>query len=398
MRRTWRDAEFCWALSMRIFSALLFPTAFLMMATAAEGGHELPVYPSYYPQEIRVEPVEPGNAARLLATGKLHAYVGRAPAFAGDRPEYVHDIESLHSLVVLSVNPASRLARDEDSACAIVETMTRSLTAGTEGFVFHPYPVGPLHGDFLHHADLADAAKRRYPEASTGRQGVSISDVRVRARGELAKRLVASRRQGTAAQWDAALDEFVVADLVAAPVFNLNGWQPAPWKKMGWYQAYRALADGLADVPSRRRADEVAARLQKGDYRTTVEKLNLERDLVSLLTSGCRKAVVGYTVKKEYFSAEFTSGIENIAFDSHAGLNSAVFIRSVKLKDLPWNGWLRLGVATKPAAAWNPVAGFTDGAGRLIWFMAGDPAFFPEPYNQSWSVNRIGGVQFTPGE
>ena len=383
---------------MRKFSALVVPTALLMMAAAAEGGHELPVYPSYYPQEIRIEPVEPGTAARLLAAGKLHAYVGAAPAFDGDRPEFVHHVESLDSLVVLSVNPASPLARDEDSACAAIKAMTRSLAAGGERFVFHPYPVGPLHGDFLHHADLADAAKRRYLEASTDLQGVSISDIRVRAQGDLAKRLVASRRQGTAAQWDAALEEIVVAELVASPVFNLNGWQPAPWGKMGWYQAYRVLADGLADVASRHRAGEVAARLQRGDYRTTVEKLNLERDLVSLLTGGCRKAVVGYTVKREYFSAEFTSGIENIAFDSHAGLNSAVFIRTVKLKDLPWNGWLRLGIATKPTAAWNPVAGFTDEAGRLIWFTAGDPAFFPEPYNQSWSVNRIGGVQFTAGE
>ncbi|HJO71737.1 MAG: hypothetical protein QF639_02575 [Rhodospirillales bacterium] len=383
---------------MRKFSALLFPAAFLVMATAAEGGHELPVYPSYYPQEIRVEPVEPGNAARLLAAGKLHAYVGAAPAFDGDRPEFVHDIGSLHSLVVLSVNPASRLARDEDPACAVVETMTRSLAAGAEGFVFHPYPVGPLHGDFLHHADLADAAKRRYVEASADSQGASISNIRVKAEGNVAKRLAASREQGTAARWDLTLAEARVADFVASPVFNLNGWRPVPWGKMGWYQAYKVLAGGLADGPPRKSADRMAARLQKGDYRTTVEKLNLERDLVSLLASGCRKAVVGYTVKREYFSAEFTSGIENIAFDSHGGLNSAVFVRTVKLKDLPWNGWLRLGIATRPDAAWNPVAGFTDGAGRLIWHTVGDPAFFPEPYNQSWSVNRIGGVQFAVDE
>ena len=103
---------------MRIFSALLFPAALLMMAAAAQGGHELPVYPSYYPQEIRVEPTEPDAAARLLAAGKLHAYIGAAPAFAGDRPEFLHHIESLDSLVVLTLNPASPLARNEDSACA----------------------------------------------------------------------------------------------------------------------------------------------------------------------------------------------------------------------------------------------------------------------------------------
>ena len=381
---------------MRIFSALLFPAALLMMAAAAQGGHELPVYPSYYPQEIRVEPTEPDAAARLLAAGKLHAYIGAAPAFAGDRPEFLHHIESLDSLVVLTLNPASPLARNEDSACAALKAMTRSLVTGGEGFEFHPYPVGPLHGDFLQHADLADAAKRRTLEAGSSGPVAAKSGIRVKASGDLAKRLAQPRWQAATAQWDAALEEVEVADLVASPVFNLNGWQPVPWGKTGWYQAYRILADGLTDGVSEKRAGEVAARLQKGDYRTTVEKLNLERDLVSLLAGGCRKAVVGYSVKREYFSAEFTSGIENIAFDSHAGINSAVFVRTVKLKDLPWNGWLRLGIATKPAAAWNPVAGFTDEAGRLIWFMAGDPAFFPEPYNQSWSVNRIGGVQFAP--
>lgn len=383
---------------MRKFSALLVPAIFLMMAAAAEGGHELPVYPSYYPQEIRIEPAAPKAAAGLLAEGKLHAYVGAAPAFSGDRPQFVHHIESLDSLVVLSLNPASRLAKDAQTACAAVKAMTRSLAAGGEGFEFNPYPVGPLHGDYLHHADLADAAKRRYLEAETSGPGAANSDIKVKAMGPLAAKLVASRWQAATAEWDASLAEVEVAGLVAAPVFNLNGWQPAPWGKTGWYQAYKVLADGLAIESSRKRAGEVAARLQKGDYRTTVEKLNLERHLVSLLTDGCRKAIVGYTVTREYYSAEFTSGIENIAFDSHAGINSAVFVRTVKLKDLPWNGWLRLGIATKPSAAWNPVAGFTDEAGRLIWFTAGDPAFFPEPYNQSWSVNRIGGVKFTAGE
>ena len=33
------------------------------------------------------------------------------------------------------------------------------------------------------------------------------------------------------------------------------------------------------------------------------------------------------------------------ASDSQAGFNSAIFLRTVKLKDFPWNGWLRLGIA-----------------------------------------------------
>ena len=128
------------------------------------------------------------------------------------------------------------------------------------------------------------------------------------------------------------------------------------------------------------------------------ERLNLERELVSLLTGGCEKVVIGYTVKREYFSSEYSSGVENIAFDSHTGFNSPIFIRTVKLKDFPWNGWLTLGVGSPPAAAWNPIGGFTDRAGRLLWSTLGDSGLFPEPYGAGWSVNRIGSVESTSGE
>jgi hypothetical protein len=61
----------------------------------------------------------------------------------------------------------------------------------------------------------------------------------------------------------------------------------------------------------------------------------------------------------------------------------------VKLKDFLWNGWLRLGIDTAPAAAWNPVAGFSDTPGRLIWAALGEPALLPVPYNASWVPNRV---------
>ncbi|PYN17523.1 MAG: hypothetical protein DME05_04355, partial [Candidatus Rokuibacteriota bacterium] len=64
----------------------------------------------------------------------------------------------------------------------------------------------------------------------------------------------------------------------------------------------------------------------------------------------------GYTVRREALNVEYSEGVENIAYDALTGLNSAIFIRDVKLKDFPWNGWLRLGVETKPTSAWNPVA------------------------------------------
>lgn len=69
----------------------------------------------------------------------------------------------------------------------------------------------------------------------------------------------------------------------------------------------------------------------------------------------------------------------------------------MKLKDLPWNGWLRLGVNTPPVAAWNPIAGLTDTTGRLLWHIVGDVAFFPAPYSGDWVVNRIADYQALRG-
>ena len=106
--------------------------------------------------------------------------------------------------------------------------------------------------------------------------------------------------------------------------------------------------------------------------------------------------VAGYTVKREYFNAEFSAGVENIAFDALEGFNSPMFLRTVKLKDFPWNGWLQLGLDGRPARAWNPIGGFTDPFGRLMWFAIGDPAAIPSPYDAAWMLNRISEVEASP--
>ena len=72
-----------------------------------------------------------------------------------------------------------------------------------------------------------------------------------------------------------------------------------------------------------------------------------------------------------------------------SGLNSPVFLRTVKLKDYPWNGKLHLAVREPSKAAWNPIGGFTDVMGRLIWSAVGDPAMISFPFNASWMPNRV---------
>ncbi|HSA81274.1 MAG TPA: hypothetical protein VLE23_10660 [Geminicoccaceae bacterium] len=373
---------------MRTVAGIAVLGAAMTVPGAAEAGHEMPIYPSYYPQEIRIEPVDPAEAGRALAEGRIHAYVGEIAGLPAGAEETVDFVESLGSFVLVRVNPDSPRAVDAEVRCALAAQAVAALERDQDDFRFHPYPVNPLHADYLHHFDLAARAKERFgepPAASTDR-------LTVRAGGTLAERLVPERWTPAAEDWDVAVEEIGLDDLIAASRFDFLGWMGPPWLKAGWFHAWLLLAPTLPDPALRERAAAAFLRLQRGDYRSTVERINLERDLLGLLTADCGTTVAGYGVQRWYYNADYSAGVENIGYDSHAGLRSAIFIRTVKLKDFPWNGWLTLGVPEAPAAAWNPLGGFSDPAGRLIWLTLGDPALFPEPYGALWSVNRIGDV------
>jgi hypothetical protein len=355
----------------------------VLAAGSAEAGHELPFYPSYYPQEIRLEAVDPGAAPAELEKGALHAYVGRDPLAGGALPASLRSVESLGSYVVVRFNGAASAWRDREARCAAASRVVAGAPA-TTAYVFHPYPVTPFHADYLHHADLAGAAtKARAPRAGSA---PAAPPIRWRAAG-----------QPAAAEWDAAVEELELDDLLAPYRMSLNGWLGPPWLKEGWFHAYLLHAGTLTDDVARRAVEGIYRRLQTGAHDSPRERLNLERRLVSLLGAGCERVVVGYTVRRELFNAEFSDGVENVAHDAHSGLSSPIFLRTVKLKDFPWNGWLRLGIATRPAAAWNPVGGFTDAAGRLVWFAVGDPAFFPAPQSATWIGNRVTTASVSPG-
>lgn len=381
---------------MKGLAALVALLAALILVTVAKGGHELAIYPSYYPHEIQIRTVAPGEAAGLLRGSRIHAYVGSESGFIAASPDSIRAVESLGSFVIVRVNPKSALARDEASACAVARTVVRDIAGKGADFILHPYPVTPFHGDYLQHADLAAAAKARLSGGSPTPSRANRS-LKVRARGELATRLV--RRSGSTddADWDAEVEGIDAAGLVAAATVTMNGWIGPPWLRTGWFHAALLLA-GSADDPERQsRVEAGLRRLEARAYGDEIERINLERDVVSLLAGSCHKTVAGYTVRREYISVDYYAGIENIAYDSIEGLSSPMFIRTVKLKDFPWNGWLALGIDAKPTAAWNPIGGFTDGFGRLMWFALGDPALIPSPYDGRWMLNRISDVQSNSG-
>jgi hypothetical protein len=356
----------------RVSLAVLLAAATL---TVARGGHELPVYPSYYPHEIEIATIAPERAAALLIEGKLHAYPGGAPRFGATPPEDVRSVETLGSFVLVRANPA----KDEHAACAATRAAVQGL-ASSPGMIFHPYPVVPMHGDYLYHVDLAEAAKSRFPA------GANVSPLKLKAASESARRLMPEGWAAASdADWDVEIVDVDAAQLAGRHAVAFNGWLEPPWLRAGWYQA-ALLLGGRDDAERITRLEEIVDE-------NPVERINRERELASALATRCHAAVAGFTLKREYYNAEFSAGIENIGYDAIEGFASPIFLRTVKLKDFPWNGWLALGVPDAPVAAWNPIGGFSDRFGRLMWFAVGDPSLIPSPYASAWMLNRASEIR-----
>ena len=304
----------------------------------AHAGHEFPFYPSFYPQEITVEALDAQAAAQRLAKGTLHAYAGTLET----------DLAKTAAVASLGGYVIARVDRD---ACAAARGLKPALPAGA---VWHPYPVTPFHADYLHHADRAEAA-RAGAAADKKQTKVQIEVVEAR-------------------------------ELMAKASAHYNGWSGPPWLRQGWFHAYLLLAPAVTDV----RIENAARRLMRGDYRSLEERINLERNLVELLQARCERLVLGYTVRRERYGADYSQGVENVGYDALEGLASAIFPRTVKLRDFPWNGWLNVAAPAPPSSAWNPVGGgFGDAFGRLVWSALADPAFLPSPHGGGWIENRV---------
>ena len=364
----------------RSFASLLLLLAAL--ASRADAGHEIPYYPSFYPQEIALTVAEPAAAARLFAKNAIHAYLGPLAAPKGAELAWT---ESFRAYVVLTFNPASRAFADARERCAVAARLAPALATSKGEYVVYPYPVTPWHEDYAHHADLVEAARARAAMAG------AIPRLRV-------SRSVAGLSPGPAwrpadGEWDATLEEVPLDQLLRGEATRLDGWMGPPWFKQGWFHAHALSARAVTEPGARSAVEETYARRVRGDYASATERLNLERRLVSLVTRGCERMPLGYALRREAVSDTYSEGVENVGFDTQWGLASGVFFRTVKLKDFPWNGWLRVATATRPAAAWNPVGGFTDETGAIMWSIVADAAVLPEPYGGSWLPNRVRAVE-----
>jgi hypothetical protein len=359
----------------------LWCVAALALSTTAKAGDEVSYYPSFYPQEIRIEPLDPATAAIEFVNKAhtLHAYVGTAANFGDEFPAFLKSVVSLRSLIAVSVNPKSTHAQGRDARCRAVSQAAQVL-AKQPDVVPYRYPVTPYHADYLGHADLVAEIKA---EAAGGAQ---ISPLKLRT--PWGTQMPLPQGSVDALNWDLDIVELPLGELLRQAGVGANIWQAQPWAKEGWFQAYHILRPGIGDAAQAERADSIYQRLTLGEFKDEVDRINYQRTLVATLSESCERAVIGYRLRRELYNDDFSNGIENIASDSQFGLNSPVFVRTIKLKDFPWNGWLRVGIDERATAAWNPIAGFTDTVGRLIWSAVGDDAFLPITYNSNWLRNR----------
>jgi hypothetical protein len=353
--------------SVRLLAATLIAalalTGLLLVTVPARAGHELTFYPSFYPHEIDVRFVaSPSTVPAMFRKNTLHAWVGGDPFAPGATPPTIRWAESLRGFVMLTFPRATSAFADADSRCAAGAQVAQAL-GDAAPFVVHPYAVTPFDDDYVFHADLIQKARER----AAGKAP------RVRATGALAHALAKANLPTGGRDADAVLEE------VELPVSTTP-----PWAKKGWYHAWLLQSSPAA----RAAAADAYRRRVDGDWRTPADRVNLERRIVAQSSAACERVVLGYTLRREPLNDDYAEGIENVAADSQAGIASPLFVRTVKLKDFPWNGWLRVGVPGRPRAAWNPIGGFTDAPGRLVWSAVGDDPLLFDPDSGRLIPNR----------
>src|SRR5262245_19431607 len=266
----------------------------LVAAIPAQAGHEIPFYPSFYPQEITVLSAAPETALRLFEKKTLHAYVGPDPFRGATSPAHVERAESLDGYVVLTLNRDAPGMTEPGARCAAAWRTLRALARAKGAWVVFPYPVTPFHADFVDHFDLVEAVRKRLRpvEGDTG-----AAPLRVRATGRTADLIRSAGLRPANGAWDASLEEVPLSSLLAGQEGRANGRPWPPWAKMGWFHAYLLFAGERGTGTSTMR--EAFDRRLRGDWASDGERVALERRIAMNAPGECDRVVAGYTVRSE---------------------------------------------------------------------------------------------------
>src|SRR5216117_1745349 len=104
----------------------LILAAGLALLGVANAGHEFPFYPSFYPQEIKVEALDGRAAAKRLADGTLHGYAAGELA-AGVDPGKIGTVTSLGGYVVVTFDARAPGLEERSARCAAARGMKGAL-------------------------------------------------------------------------------------------------------------------------------------------------------------------------------------------------------------------------------------------------------------------------------
>lgn len=373
---------------VRTLAAIALILMFVVEGVPVRAGHEASFNPSYYPQALHIETVEPAAAPGLLTRAAIHAFVGEDLFPGRALPPEISAITSLGSYLVLTFNPTATRFHDRAARCTTAAQVTAVLARAGGRYVVHPYPVLPYHADYLEHADLAERAIRHVHGGSVNGVTVEQATLSIAPQGPLAEDAMKGLWPPARTNWEATLAAIDVGDLLMAQGQGLAGVS-VPWLKEGWFHAHLLLAPYVSDPEAKAAIEQLYVRLRTHDYHRSEERITVARDLVARLQQGCERVIVGYTQRRSYVNVNYNDGIENVGFDSQLGLASGIFVRTAKLKAFPWNGELRIGMAKPPQDAWTPFGGFRDPFGRLLWAAVGDPAMLPRPAGMGWIPNRV---------
>src|SRR5262249_50092018 len=139
----------------------------------------VPYYPSFYPQEIRIEPLDPQAAGRefLNTRDPLHAYIGAPPQFSSEPPASLKSVVSLASFITARMPAQSTDAATRQPRCRALASAAAALAAQPDA-VAQLYPITPYHADYISHVDRI-AELKPDPAQPSAASRVSVEDVAV---------------------------------------------------------------------------------------------------------------------------------------------------------------------------------------------------------------------------
>lgn len=380
---------------------------FLLLVNVVYGGHELILYPSFYPHELRFFRVENAeDASQLIAqtstTGTvkgLHLYLAplkpAAKRLNNTKINFIQEVDRLYYLVI---NLDKRPWNNSAVADLLMNSISRdSVAAKLNGQPVY-LPILSYQGDYIYVADISESLRMKsFSIDSSELRKLKITAIKLSVQeveeeaveavaSELGKLGNVSVVKDGADDWD-----FKLSSISLNNFFQKNTvWANGIYFDLDAYQGYSlAAAIYRQSVNMSSEPQSIYNKILYGRYSNEFEKMLLVRQLVRWGIKHGGIIPLFITYRHYMFNDDWDEGIYNMAVNPLTGISTDVFYRTVKLKLFPWNGWLLIGHNDTEDCSYNPFMFEKTLYCRAILMLVSDSAFIHQPYNGSWEVNRV---------